>query len=153
MLETLSYVLGACVATALVAANALHPAKLLSMLDVEADTWDPSVCVMVLSVVVVSASLPIAQTECDVEDPYKGRDSSVHEKHTCAVCARAVLGAVLFGIGCGLGGISPHCALIYFGAFPTRLETVAVVVSMLFSTAVCSLALSLLDERTVGLVS
>lgn len=152
MQEVLSYALGACTAFALIAANALHPAKLLAFLDVEADAWDASLPLVALSVAVVSASLPAAAAETDVEAAHPALLGPLkREQHAAPACWRAVLGAILAGIGAGLGGIAPHCALIYFGAFPNRLEAVAVVMAILASTAVCSLLLSFLDDRSGAL--
>lgn len=68
-------------------------------------------------------------------------------KPPCEGCGRSVAGAILFGAGCGLTGTAPHSALIYFGAFPTSLNSVAVIVTMFATTAVCSFAISVTEDR------
>lgn len=154
LLEALSYVVGACVAAALVTSGALHPAKLLGVLDLEADLWDPSLGVFILAALIMSALLPPHPDPKLLSDPEPSPFSHIRAHINCTdaccdVCVRAVVGAVLCGVGCGLAGVSPHCALVYFGAFPARVESVAVVLSMVGTTALCSVILSVLDKRGV----
>lgn len=176
--ETLGYALGAGTALAIIAANVLHPSKLLSALDIEAEFWDPSLPLTIFSVVVLLYVLPTPPSSCSplslsslswtarsyalllldgdvvvndefvdtITPPLKLPDAfDVLHPHT-DTCPRGVVGALLFGAGCGLGGIPPHCALIYFGAFPSNIHSVAVVVTMLATTAICSIAIAAYDE-------
>lgn len=149
--EMLGYTLGLSTGLALVSADALHPARVLSALDLEAEKWNPSFLLTLAAAAVVVTSLRPgdhpAMLYGDVHNSVLKLPDPLDVLHPpCNGCMRGVLGTILFGAGCGMAGIAPSSALIYFGAFPTHLHCVAVVVSMLATTALCSLAIAAFDD-------
>ena len=95
-------------------AEMINPAKILDFLDIAGD-WDPSLALVLLAAVGVAFfGYSWALT---VEKPALADSFSLPEQ--TRIDARLVVGAAIFGIGWGLGGLcpGPGLASIAYGNF------------------------------------
>ena len=123
-----AYVSGVLFAVGLAVSGTTHPSKILGFLDFAGD-WDPSlVCVMAAGLAVNFVFFRVAAR--------RGApllSSSFHLPPRSAIDGRLVGGAVLFGVGWGLGGFCPGPALV--SAVGGAAPVIAFVVAMLASMA------------------
>lgn len=102
--------IGLLLGTGLVVSGMSDPAKVLNFLDI-AGTWDPSLAFVMGGAVIVAFlgfRLVLGRPGPVFSDAFQ----LPQRKH---IDARLVLGAALFGIGWGLGGLCPGPALATVG--------------------------------------
>lgn len=107
MLRNLSALLaGVVFGIGLALSGMVYPLKVLAFLDVSA-AWDPSLALVMLGALAVT--LPAFALILKRHQPLLA--TRFHLPQTTALDTRLIVGAVLFGVGWGIGGYCPGPAL------------------------------------------
>lgn len=122
---------GALFAVGLLLSGMYDPAKVLAFLDVAGGAWDPSLAFVMVGAIGTFAVLN--QLVHRRERPLL-EGTLPGPKGSSGVDAQLVLGATLFGVGWGLGGVCPGPALTDLGS--GRVEILAYVGAMLVGMVV-----------------
>ncbi|MDK2767983.1 MAG: YeeE/YedE family protein [Sphingomonas sp.] len=112
----------------LIVSAMVSPGKVLAFLDVTAPSWDPSLAVVLVSAVVVSAiGFEVGRRR---KAPLFA--SAFNGPSNRALDGKLLVGAALFGIGWGLVGYCPGPALVALGlgAPPALVFIIAMLVGM-----------------------
>lgn len=106
---------GLIFATGLAVSGMTQPHKVIGFLDIFGD-WDPSlIFVMMGAIAVHSVSYRLIRRR---STPLL--ESEFHLPKENKITPRLILGAVLFGVGWGLGGFCPGPALVSLSSFEMR---------------------------------
>lgn len=108
----LMLVAGALFGLGLTVSGMTQPAKVIGFLDVSGD-WDPSLAFVMLGAIGVYAAAYHKWATKMAHPIYAAR---FEIPRLTAINRPLLVGAVLFGIGWGLGGFCPGPALVAFGA-------------------------------------
>lgn len=106
---------GLIFAVGLALSGMTQPHKVIGFLDLFGD-WDPSlIFVMIGAIVVHAVSYRLIRRRAT---PLL--ESEFHWPKENRITGRLVIGAILFGVGWGLGGFCPGPALVSLGSFEMR---------------------------------
>lgn len=106
-------VVGVLFGVGLVLSGMTQAEKVISFLDVSSGAWDPSLIFVMIGAIGVHAAL----FRLIVRRPSPLFDASFHLPTRTDIDRRLIVGAALFGIGWGLGGICPGPGLVAAASF------------------------------------
>ena len=98
---------GAVFGFGLALSQMVNPAKILNFLDV-AGAWDPTLAFVMIGALLVT----IPAFRWVLRQPEPITDTKFHLPTNDSIDGRLLTGAILFGIGWGLGGLCPGPAIV-----------------------------------------